>query len=138
MPSSSPFGPRAGQKELTLQGAMPRPRLHRIRFHGVLAPNAKLRALVVPHRPEASAQRPKPTECEAGCAHHRPVRLSWVKLLERVFESDMEYCPNCSGDLKIIAVILEAPVIKRILKRVGLQARVPPRAPARGQVLQAA
>ena len=59
MPSSSPIGPRAGQKELTLQDAMPRPRLHRIRFRGVLAPNAKLRALVVPHRPEASAQRPK-------------------------------------------------------------------------------
>ena len=66
------------------------------------------------------------------------MRLSWVKLLKRVFESDMEHCPNCSGDLKIIAVIPEAPVIKRILRRVGLQARVPPRAPARGQALQAA
>ena len=31
---------------------MPRPRLHLIRFHGVLAPNAKLRALVVPQAPE--------------------------------------------------------------------------------------
>ena len=84
MPSSSPFGPRVGQKVLTLQGAMPRPRLHRIRFHGVLAPNAKLRALVVPHEPEASAKKPKPTECEAGCAHQRPVHLSRVKLLKRV------------------------------------------------------
>jgi len=27
---------------------VPRPRLHLIRFHGVLAPNAKLRAMVVP------------------------------------------------------------------------------------------
>jgi len=31
---------------------VPRPRLHVVRFHGVLAPNAKLRALVVPHGPE--------------------------------------------------------------------------------------
>jgi hypothetical protein len=26
-------------------------------------------------------------ECEAICAHHRPVRLSWAKLLKRVFDS---------------------------------------------------
>jgi hypothetical protein len=31
-----------------LAALVPRPRLHLIRFHGVLAPNAKLRAMVVP------------------------------------------------------------------------------------------
>ena len=31
-----------------LAALVPRPRLHLIRFHGVLAPNAKLRAQVVP------------------------------------------------------------------------------------------
>jgi len=35
------------------------------------------------------------------------VRLSWAKLLERVFEIDSERCPNCGGELEIIAVILE-------------------------------
>jgi hypothetical protein len=50
----------------------------------------------------------------------------------------MEHCPNCSGELKIIAAILEAPVIEKILTHLGLQARAPPRAPARGQALQAA
>jgi hypothetical protein len=35
---------------------VPRPRLHLIRFHGVLGPNAKLRALVVPHAPEPVAK----------------------------------------------------------------------------------
>jgi hypothetical protein len=34
----------------------PRPRLHLIRFHGVLAPNAKLQALVVPQGPEVQEQ----------------------------------------------------------------------------------
>jgi hypothetical protein len=37
-----------------LAALVPRPRLHLIRFHGVLAPNAKLRALVVPQ--EAAAR----------------------------------------------------------------------------------
>ena len=39
-----------------LAALVPRPRLHLIRFHGVLAPNAKLRALVVPQEAEAPAQ----------------------------------------------------------------------------------
>ena len=34
------------------------------------------------------------------------VRLSWAKLLKRVFEIDMEHCPNCGGERKIIAAIL--------------------------------
>ena len=34
-----------------LAALVPRPRLHLVRFHGVLAPNAKLRALIVPRAP---------------------------------------------------------------------------------------
>ena len=99
----------------------------------VLAPNAKLRAMVVPQESEAPAQAAPPADCEANCAHHHPVRL-----LKRVFEIDLTHCPNCGGELKIIAAILEAPVIEKILTHLGLQARAPPRAPARGQALQAA
>ena len=67
-----------------LAALVPRPRLHLIRFHGVLAPNAKLRELVVPQQPAAPAQQAEPAKCEAGCAHHRPARLGWAKLLKRV------------------------------------------------------
>ena len=105
-----------------LAALVPRPRLHLIRFHGVLAPNAKLRELVVPQQPAAPAQKVKLAEFEAGCAHHRPVRLGWAKLLNRVFEIDMEHCPNCGGELRIIAAILEQPVIVNILTYLGLQA----------------
>jgi hypothetical protein len=70
---------------------------------------------VVPQEPEAPEA--KPAECEANCAHHRPVRLSWAKLLKRVFDLDLEHCPNCGGELKIIAAILEQPVIEKILTR---------------------
>ena len=89
-----------------LAALVPRPRLHLIRFHGVLAPNAKLRAQVVPQEPELPAHAAPPAECEATCAHHRPLRLSWAKLLKRVFEIDMAHCPNCGGELKIIAAIM--------------------------------
>jgi hypothetical protein len=46
--------------------------------------------------------------------------------------------PNFGGELKIIAAILEQPVIEKILTHLGLQARASPRAPVRGQALQAA
>ena len=113
-----------------LAALVPRPRLHLIRFgvrvtslrevsgpplreHGVLAPSsttsAKLRALVVPQEPEPADQESKPAEWEANCAHHGPVRLSWAKLLKRVFDLDLKHCPNCGGELKIIAAILEQP-----------------------------
>ena len=58
--------------------------------------------------------------------------------VEVVADIDLEHYPNCGGELKIIAAILDAPVIERILTHMGLQARAPPRAPARGQALQAA
>jgi hypothetical protein len=35
------------------------------------------------------------------------VHMGWAKLLKRVFNLDLEHCPNCGGELKIIAAILE-------------------------------
>jgi hypothetical protein len=59
-------------------------------------------------------------------------------LLKRVVEIDLEHCPNCGGEPKITAAILEQPVIEKILTHLGLQARAPPRTQARGEALQAA
>ena len=103
---------------------MPRPRLHLIRFHGVLAPNAGLRAAIVPGPVE------KPSE-HADDHAHASARMSWARLLKRVFGIDLEHCPQCGGTLKIIAAIEEPAVIVRILTHLGLSARAPPRSPAR-------
>jgi hypothetical protein len=38
----------------------------------------------------------------------------------------MQYCPNCgAGELKIIAAILERPVIEKILSHLGLDPQPP-------------
>ena len=125
-----------------LAALVPRPRLHLIRFHGVLAPQLQLRPSCARwwcrQEPVPAAQPASPTECEANCEHHRLARMGWAKLLRRVFDLDLQHCPNCGGELKIIAAILEQPVIEKLLTHLGLQARAPPRAPARGQALQAA
>ncbi len=109
-----------------LAALVPRPRLHLIRFHGVLAPNAKLRSRVVPVPPQ------KETAGEGDCehAHSKPARLRWAQLLKRVFDIDVERCA-CGGKLKLVAVIEEPAVIEKILKHIGLDPQPPPIAPAR-------
>ncbi len=119
-----------------LAALVPRPRLHLIRFQGVLAPSAKLRALVVPQGPPAQAQAATESaaaaECEVETVQARPHRISWARLLKRVFDIDMQHCPNCgAGELKIIAAILEPPVIDKILTHLGLDPQPPPRGRAR-------
>jgi hypothetical protein len=52
-------------------------------------------------------------------------------LLKRVFDLDLERCPQCGGSLKIIAAIEEPALIERILTHLGLSAQPPPRTPAR-------
>jgi hypothetical protein len=83
-----------------LAALVPRPRLHLIRYHGVLAPNAKLRPLVVPqgpHAPEQANEAAVADPCEVETVQARPHRIGWARLLKRVFDIDMQHCPTC-GD----------------------------------------
>jgi hypothetical protein len=108
-----------------LAALVPRPRLHLIRFHGVLAPNVRLRTAIVPGAPQNTSAP------EDEHAYGASARTGWAFLLRRVFDIDLEHCPQCSGDLKIIAAIEEPAVIVSILTHLGLPACAPPRSPAR-------
>ncbi|MDQ3829657.1 MAG: transposase [Candidatus Tectomicrobia bacterium] len=112
-----------------LAALVPRPRLHLIRFHGVLAPNAKLRPQVIPSAP-VSVDAPSAEHGDAP-PHSAPTRIRWAQLLKRVFAIDMEHCPQCGGPLTIIAAIVDPTVIAKTLTHLGWSARAPPRSPAR-------
>jgi hypothetical protein len=59
-------------------------------------------------------------------------RISWARLLKRVFDIDLQQCPNCgSGELKIVAALMERPVIEKILSHLGLAHQPPPKGGAR-------
>ena len=108
---------------------VPRPRLNLIRFHGVLAPNAKIRSEITPGGPVTINDT---TDDLDDTPHHSPsARMSWAQLLKRVFDIDIEHCPHCGGTMKIVAAILESEVITKILAHLSLPTRAPPRAPAR-------
>ena len=115
-----------------LAAMVPRPRVHPIRFHGVLAPNAKLCKAVVPLPPQPPPVATAPAH--AGDCGHTPAgngneRMRWPQWLKRVFDIDIEQCPRCCGQQKLIAAIEEPAAIARILTHLGLAARPPPRAP---------
>lgn len=76
---------------------------------------------------EAAAAADCEIESEVEPVQARPQRISWARLLRRVFDIDMQHCPNCgAGELKIIAAILERPVIEKILTHLGLDPRPRP------------
>jgi hypothetical protein len=63
-----------------LAALVPRPRWHLIRLHGVLAPNAKLGAKVVPHPPAEPVQKvqaQEDNEAKHGRAHLPEGRASF-------------------------------------------------------------
>ena len=108
-----------------LAALVPRPRLHLIRFHGVLAPNASLRGAILPG-PAQDTRVPSGEHAQGA-----PARMGWARLLKRVFDLDLEHCPQCGGNFTIFAAIEAPAVIVKILTHLGLPARAPPRAPAR-------
>jgi hypothetical protein len=104
---------------------VPAPTPALIRYHGILAPNAKWRSQVVLKPP---AHTPAdPIEDEPPKRNYIP----WARLLKRVFALDLEHCPICNGPLKLIAVIEQPAVIEKILTHLNLNAHPPPRTPAR-------
>ena len=120
---------------------VPPPRRHRHRYHGVLAPNARLRALVTAYAgqplPDAY-ERPRPRR-----AHHRvttadeptsrsPASYLWAVLLARIYDCFPLLCPRCGTEMRLVAFLTEPPSVEPILAHLGLPTEPPQVAPARG------
>ena len=76
-----------------LAALVPPPRFNLIRYHGVLAANAKLRSRIVPvptnnGRPAQLDLFDKTPDYLDGSKY----RLSWASLLKRTFREDLEVC----------------------------------------------
>jgi hypothetical protein len=123
------------------------PRAHLLRYHGVLAANAKWRKLIVPLRErgeqrcasaEHTAKQPAKSEHKTKIAsadlsllavttlkieaNWRPSTsyIPWSELLKRSFDFDVLECKKCKARMQPIAVITEREVIERILSHLSL------------------
>jgi hypothetical protein len=119
-----------------LADLVPPPRKHRHRYHGVFAPNHKLRRAVtslaignVGKRQEAvTGGRAAGGRATGGCCDANPnqkprshdtSRIAWAKLMARVGEEFPLACPTCGGDIRLIAFITEPEPIRKILTHLG-------------------
>ncbi|MFH1351318.1 MAG: transposase, partial [Pseudomonadota bacterium] len=66
----------------------------------------------------------------------RESRKNWARLIQKIYEVDLLTCPKCSGAMKVISVIEDEGVIKKILKHLGLW-EVKPRPPPKATCLRA-
>jgi len=46
-------------------------------------------------------------------------KSTWARLIRKVYEADPLVCPVCKGPMRVIALIDDADVIRRILIRLG-------------------
>jgi hypothetical protein len=113
-----------------LAASVPPPKLHTVRYAGILAPAAKLRSrivpqpLVAPANDTTDASKPVPKRCGS---HYRP----WAELLKRSFEIDVR-CPRCEARMKLVALVTDPGPIRRVLRHLGEPTDPPAREPARG------
>ena len=118
-----------------LAALTPRPRINQILYHGVLAPRAAWRALVVQFGTIGSPAvtegdddvEEHPDAADRGRGHNYP----WAALMRRSLGLDVLDCPRCGGRLTLIAVIDDPAVIRRVLRHLGLSTEVPEPQPAR-------
>ena len=130
-----------------LADLVPPPRKHRHRYHGVFAPNHRLLKAVtalaignVGKRGEtATGGHGGDGHATGGCcaanqkpSSHDTSRIAWAKLMARVGEEFPLECPNCGGDIRLIAFITEPGPIRKILTHLGEPLEPPPVSPARG------
>jgi hypothetical protein len=104
---------------------VPPPRVHRHRYHGVLAPNARLRPHIVAlGRPEAPAPEGDPTApaiaAEPAPERASPSRIRWAVLLARIYDVLPLLCPACGAEMKILAFLTDPPVVAAILLHLDL------------------
>jgi hypothetical protein len=131
-----------------LCAAVPPPRLHTIRYGGVLAPGARFRPLVVPPPPTASSSAATPSENApspepphtpppadaAAPGHpetHRCRYRPWAELMKRTFAVDVIACPRCAGRMRLLALVKDKDSVSRFLAGIGEPTLPPPLAPAR-------
>jgi hypothetical protein len=116
---------------------VPPPRVHRHRYHGVLAPNARLRPHVValrrPEAPTAEGDCTAPAiAAEPAPERASPARIRWAVLLARIYDVLPLLCPACGAEMRILAFLTDPPVVSAILLHLELPHKPPPLSPARG------
>ena len=50
----------------------------------------------------------------------REYKQNWARLIQKIYEVDPLTCPKCASRMRVISVIEQPEIIKKILKHLGL------------------
>jgi hypothetical protein len=130
-----------------LAARIPPPRIHRHRYHGVLAPNSPWRAQIICLQaaeaatddpllmnPPSVAEKPPSSPTQS----HRSSTYLWAMLLARLYACFPLLCPHCGTEMRIIAFVTDTPSVRRVLEHLGEPTQPPRTMPPRGPPLGAA
>lgn len=106
-----------------LAALVPRPRINLVLYYGVFALRAAGRRAIVPAR-DAPVDSGAPDRARSSNAN-------WAGLMQRSFGFDVLACPRCPGWLRLVALIHQAAVVRRILTHLGLPSDQPVLRPSR-------
>ena len=121
-----------------LAALKPTPRVHLVRYHGVLAPGAPGRERIVP-LPDNAEERAAPCVQKHTPAHAPASKsadstqtslattnsvnqryYSWAELKRRVFALDVLECLRCQGPIKLLAPIHPPDTTRTFIQCLGL------------------
>jgi hypothetical protein len=117
-----------------LAALIPPPRLHRHRYHRVLAPNSPQRAQVTALARQPAPPMPNPADA-AHAPARSPARYLWAVLLARIDEILPLRCALCGAQMRLIAFVTAPSEVKTILAHLGEPTTPPEVARARGPPL---
>ena len=118
-----------------LCASVPPPRLHLVRYFGVLSSHHALRAEVTPSpapEPGRFTPPPAPGDQQSLPLHSpdakapRSGRSRWGWLIAHVLLADVEHCARCGGPMRWVEAATSAEAIARLLAKHGLGPRPPP------------
>jgi hypothetical protein len=114
-----------------LAGLVPRPHKNLVVYHGELAANAAWRSRVVAYGRQGGTGVGGAVEEAAASNAPRSLRRQWAELMRRSFGFDVLSCADCGGKMRLLAVILDLSVIRKVLSHIGLPSEPPTPAAAR-------
>ena len=110
-----------------LAAMVPPPKMHQIRYHGVLAANANLRSTLVPGKQPESGEQLCLFDSQGHAKPHpgsspTPLgRVAWAKLLRRTMGYDLETFPACQGPMKVTRFAFAQSEIMEAVRRYGTE-----------------
>jgi Putative transposase len=113
-----------------LATSVPPPRLHTVRYAGVLAAASPWRPRIAPKAP---TEDPAPASAEPDRTGPAGGYRPWAELLARTFAVDVLAFPKCHGRMRLLAMVEEPANVARFLTAMGEPTELPRRSPPRGR-----